>query len=105
MNMPEEFTVPQAASYLNVSEETVQTKYQVETPACSCAGGLSGSFRAMSSWSLPTATTPRLVRYNKFYRCLVLIRMYPSPALSLRQVEAVLVKWLRLWTVPVPDNR
>ena len=24
MNMPEEFTVPQAASYLNVSEETVR---------------------------------------------------------------------------------
>ena len=24
MNMPEEFTVPQAASYLNISEETVR---------------------------------------------------------------------------------
>ena len=32
MNTPDEFTVPQAASYLNVSEETVQPEHQVEAP-------------------------------------------------------------------------
>ena len=34
MNMPEEFTVPQAASYLNVSEETVRRNIRSKAPEC-----------------------------------------------------------------------
>ena len=32
MNMPEEYTVPQAASYLNVSEEDGSPEHQVQAP-------------------------------------------------------------------------
>ena len=32
MNMPEEFTVPQAASYLQVSEETVRLNIRSKRP-------------------------------------------------------------------------
>ena len=38
-------------------------------------GDQGGSSHAMSSWSLPTTTTPRLVRYDKCYRCLELMRL------------------------------
>ena len=85
MNMPDEFTVAQAVSRLNVSEETVRRNIRSKRLQA-LRRVLSGSFRAMSSWSLPTATTPRLVRCDKCYRCLALILMCPSPTSSLRQV-------------------
>ena len=46
MNMPEEFTVPQAASYLNVSEETVRRNIRSKRLR-PCAEGHSGSSPAM----------------------------------------------------------
>ncbi len=44
MNMPEEFTVPQAASYLNVSEETVRRNIRSKRLS---------AFRRGTQWFIP----------------------------------------------------
>ena len=87
MKMPEELTVPQAATYLNVSEETVRRNIRSKRLKALRRGDAGGSFPAMSSWSSPIATIRRLVRYNRCYRCPVYIPVCPRSANGLRQVN------------------
>ena len=67
MDMPEEFTVPQAASYLNVSQETVRRNIRSRRLKA-LRSGPSGSYRATFSSSLQTATILRLASYARCCR-------------------------------------
>ena len=67
MNVSDEYTVPEAASYLNVSEETVRRNIRSKRLRAFRRGN-SGSSPEMSLRSSLTATTPRRAKFEGCYR-------------------------------------
>ena len=68
MNMTEEFTVPQAASYLNVSQKRV-VKKSGQSDEVPYAGGSCGSSNTKSLWSLPAASIHIPVKWVRHSKC------------------------------------